>query len=1647
MLTRLLPLPPAPAPARPPAPSPARSDSDEEGVPARGLEHGAVVALAAEKGEGLGIYKARREAAPDADPADALHVLALTAPDSSSQLEDPAAHFTVVRSGKWIGLWSAAAGGKFLQVRKRGLNRLCFFNGKFGIWEQWEILGAEPAPGWRTAEIKIASRRLSSFVMALTLLRVPQGYLAPGAGVAPSPLPAAGASPRPPDARPDSGSRMLDAVSGIMLKEWALFVETEVASRKKVERQLEGIGDVMGALRREVLGQVQALRAKIKLEVSDAALRNLIKMQTFLGVVRKHRRMFSAWRKWAKLVALKALWFKDATRLCISRTLTNCMVAWALRVRKTGALRAAFEKVHTRYLRSTLGGNFAAWRDHRARQKHAAVKMIRVAYFLSKWKLTKCFIRWSAFVQEASSKRTGVVQYVLRRKFVLLNTSFGKWRNACDAQQALLEYIVQQDIPGRKTVGRILRGWRGHTRSQGALKRLEVKTRFRWLRAALRGSFGAWVDHTHRVNTLRYALGQFIATSDRKKLAKCLRGLRAATAASRAERARDATVIRRGRHSVLAGVLHRWARYAQMENTFRYLLGRVHANAKARTCARVVVLWKDRTAYRARLQRILGRQGGKRAGRTLTKRFKQWAGFVDGMRYFRVIAFKSARRCNWRRQRAVLKEWTLVAQDLRLWRQLESHCTWRLLKWRKARVVHSWRSLVTGSHVLRADLRQMRQRRNWRFLSRAMATWAKECLTRRRMEKALVDHSTRSEYHATKGTFRQWATFCTETVRRRLYSSRLLHRWQQRRHLSCCFRALRADARRSRRLFRLGQRAAMRYYNNSVRFHWAVWRRELDVGFTFRKKMKAFHGRVQRILMSGALARWARKVEVAATVRRKLMKFSRLSNGKLLTGAVRGWSTTVKRMHNHRVQVRTFHQSAQCRAKRAAFYAWSEGARKQKARRCRAAAVFARVSLSRSRVAFGGWMGIVAETRRRLAIADSKYNQKVAYFKELLVVDAFAAWHRGILESKVLAQSVGWRMQSERSEADQLRHAWKLWTLSRQLTDNAHVKAGRFRSKAARKFLGTLFDEWSIWVFRRRSARLLVFKVVKKRAFLAERAAFKHWDGAVQRVIQQRRKVQMVRRLTARNFLLDSFREWFARALEKAGKRLRISVLVSRALSKSMASSYFHWRSVVAGRKILQKEMLRLIMRSDRSHLQRYFSAWMHVAVVSSIEKGVVTTAFSQHLQYSFVMWRKLVATKTAERRIQGWAISSFSKVRANGALSVRFMVWKNAAQQRARLRRSHARLAAKVMRGGSSRCMAYWARYTRDERRRRNLLKRTIARARQVLVLKAFNGWSGTVTTITARREQVLRGVKHTHRFLLTFYLRAWAKYVTTTTHKGKLLKHALARLIRDSLCSALFAWSVFTNEKRKARLAAAKAWLHRNQACMKAAFQAFAINARFSLRKVENALVYGRFLARKSQHGATKLAWEAWCAFAMRKRHVRNTVRKCMLKMDALLKRASFACWLQFVLDLEATRRNLRRAMTTKRVMKDWFIQWYWRAYDDEIQQTLGVLYGGCENVVEEVLSLQAAAGLRHLASPPGGQKARGTLENFLREVPYSPRDELPPYDSAGVIDGEFREECGDVTFATPSTTGNGPADPRGPRGESPTWEEAAKRLITPV
>ena len=95
-------------------------------------------------------------------------------------IADPATHLVVLKQGRYIGFRSNAAGGKMLQVRKRGGSKLCFFNFNFGINEQWET-DDEPQgdEGWSTSIMQLRNRRLPSFILTVEVMRVPS-TLVPG---------------------------------------------------------------------------------------------------------------------------------------------------------------------------------------------------------------------------------------------------------------------------------------------------------------------------------------------------------------------------------------------------------------------------------------------------------------------------------------------------------------------------------------------------------------------------------------------------------------------------------------------------------------------------------------------------------------------------------------------------------------------------------------------------------------------------------------------------------------------------------------------------------------------------------------------------------------------------------------------------------------------------------------------------------------------------------------------------------------------------------------------------------------------------------------------------------------------------------------------------------------------------------------------------------------------------------------------------------------------------------------------------------------------------------------------------------------------------------------------------------------------------
>lgn len=113
----------------------------------------------------------------------------------ASSIADPATHLVVIKQGRFLGFRSNAAGGKLLQVRKRGASKLCFFNFNFGINEQWETDDEPHGEGWSTAIMRLRNRRLPSFVLTVEVMRIPSS-LRPQYDPF-QPPPSVGAAPHP----------------------------------------------------------------------------------------------------------------------------------------------------------------------------------------------------------------------------------------------------------------------------------------------------------------------------------------------------------------------------------------------------------------------------------------------------------------------------------------------------------------------------------------------------------------------------------------------------------------------------------------------------------------------------------------------------------------------------------------------------------------------------------------------------------------------------------------------------------------------------------------------------------------------------------------------------------------------------------------------------------------------------------------------------------------------------------------------------------------------------------------------------------------------------------------------------------------------------------------------------------------------------------------------------------------------------------------------------------------------------------------------------------------------------------------------------------------------------------------------------------
>lgn len=244
-------------------------------------------------------------------------------------------HLTVVRHGNWYGFRAGVANGRFLQVRKKGLNRLCFFSSKFGIWEQWELVQAEgeddsikeSSEQVVKSSMMFRSRRLPSFVLRVQVMRIPEEYqeksmvtsgfeisescpVTPDRSSCGTSAPASpalslpdriqmhgGRRPVPHSTNAQQGHPMA-AMSGILIKEWSSFVMKEVRARQEVTKTVASMRDEFAEAVQRISDETEAIKKE-----AEGANAELVTKQVQSWKRRAAlRTLMSSFKSWRGLV-------------------------------------------------------------------------------------------------------------------------------------------------------------------------------------------------------------------------------------------------------------------------------------------------------------------------------------------------------------------------------------------------------------------------------------------------------------------------------------------------------------------------------------------------------------------------------------------------------------------------------------------------------------------------------------------------------------------------------------------------------------------------------------------------------------------------------------------------------------------------------------------------------------------------------------------------------------------------------------------------------------------------------------------------------------------------------------------------------------------------------------------------------------------------------------------------------------------------------------------------------------------------------------------------------------------------------------------------------------------------------------------------
>ena len=576
------------------------------------------------------------------------------------------------------------------------------------------------------------------------------------------------------------------------------------------------------------------------------------------------------------------------------------------------------------------------------------------------------------------------------------------------------------------------------------------------------------------------------------------------------------------------------------------------------------------------------------------------------------------------------------------------------------------------------------------------------------------------------------------------------------------------------------------------------------------------------------------------------------------------------------------------------------------------------------------WHEVMQEARRKEAWRNGMLENSKRRSRWICLKASFATWKSKAQRRKHLL-AIGRRAVLAAKHA-LVRRAFLTMRHAARSRLNLRVLAAKCLTRVLTNLAWTFFSSWKAYAHMVVQNRSLVRMALARLAAKTATVAFVAWRNHIEMVGYYAQRKKRALAMCTNRLSSDAFHGWRM----EGEKQRRLGMRIRRSARKIMtvyASAAFHdWVDAVSAKNAMRGRVRCVIARMLRFCALRALNAWMDVALNRrkhfDLLERVARVRMSLMRWNAFARWREAMLVRKEKNRLVRMAMMRILRSK----LSACFRHWLLCAQNRLLMDRKVHEAARRFLLGNMYTSFYHWRDVARHAVTRDRLMRAFRVGCAKNLAKIYLRGWYRT----SSLRSALLRQYRHAWLRLSMRLMRTVLRHWLTAAYAQQRARDSITAISRKHMRMVQHKFTkAWAGEMRTARANRTRA------------FAAFARMRRALLRQV---------VLR-------------WHRVILHEQKVRQTLGRFASHLLNLWGSAVLRSWWKLGETVRLRKEKMHRCVTAKRVVMQWFLQWYWDAYDDEIRSALRLLYGSTEGAMD---SLYGNGGGQ--VSPVGLARIRG-------------------------------------------------------------------------